>query len=125
MPNISEWSLEGINGCKLLAMFQRVFKEPIKVAHLQLLTNQLRLNSAYGRNNQQLFLWKQQNIWLRDKARNFLIEKRDMGRGNYLTYNFNRRIKEQQSCLYLDQISLSNEFMRNMLQKKPVGTSFW
>ena len=48
-----------------------------------------------------------------------------MGRGNYLTYNFNRRIKEQQSCLYLDQISLSNEFMRNMLQKKPLGTSFW
>ena len=42
-----------------------------------------------------------------------------MGRGNYLTYKFNRRIKEQQSCLYLDQISLSNEFMRNMLQKKP------
>ena len=48
-----------------------------------------------------------------------------MGRGNYLTYKFNRRIKEQQSCLYLDQISLSNEFMRNMLQKKTLGTSFW
>ena len=44
--NISEQSLKGIvfiiNGCQLLTSFQRVFKEPVKVFHLQILANQLR-----------------------------------------------------------------------------------
>ena len=50
MLNISEQSLEGIvstiNGFKLLTTSQRVFEEPVKVVHLQILANQLRFNSA-------------------------------------------------------------------------------
>ena len=50
MPNISEQSLEDIvfiiNGCKLLTIFQRVFKEPIKVVHLQELAKQPRFNGV-------------------------------------------------------------------------------
>ena len=35
----------------------------------------------------------------------------------YLLSKFKKRIKEQQSCLYLDQISASSGFVRNTLQK--------
>ena len=103
MPNISEQSLEFmvfiINGCKLLT-----FKEPIKVVHLQILVNQLRLSSTLVVeiiNNS--FCESSKKYWSRDKARNILIEKSNMGSEKYLKPKFKRCIKEQQSCLYLDQ----------------------
>ena len=50
MLNISEQSLEGvvfiINSCKLLTIFQRGFKKPIKVDHIQELANQSRFNGV-------------------------------------------------------------------------------
>ena len=50
MPNISEELLEGIvfiiNGCELLAIFHRLFKEPVKIDHLQKFVNQSRFNKA-------------------------------------------------------------------------------
>ena len=44
--------------------------EPIKVAHIQKLTNQSMLNGK------QLFQWKLEKIWSFDKARNVLIKKK-------------------------------------------------
>ena len=43
--------------------------------------------------------------------------KRDMGSQNLCT--------EQERCLYFSQISGSGEFLRNILQKRPVETRFW
>ena len=68
-------------------MFMLNPNEPIKVAHLQKLSNQSILNGAlviemvYNyRNGIQLFLQKQEKLWSFDKARNVLIEKnRDTG----------------------------------------------
>ena len=50
VPSISQHSLKGIvfiiSGSKLLAIFQRVFKEAIKIVHLKELANQARSNGA-------------------------------------------------------------------------------
>lgn len=52
IPIISKQSLQGfafvINGCKLFIIFQSVFKEPIKLVHLQELTNQWKFNGAFA-----------------------------------------------------------------------------
>ena len=50
-------------------MFMLNSNEPIKVAHIQKLTNQSMLNGK------QLFQWKLEKIWSFDKARNVLIKK--------------------------------------------------
>ena len=50
MLNISEQLIEGfvviINSYKLLTIFQRGFKKPIKVDHIQELANQSRFNGV-------------------------------------------------------------------------------
>ena len=51
-------------------MFMLNSNEPIKVAHLQKLTNESMLNGK------QLFQWKLEKSWSLDKARNVLIEKK-------------------------------------------------
>ena len=67
-----------------------------------------------------------QSIEIQQRARNrnnqkfrqiFQSEKRDVVSEKYLLSKFKKRIKEQQSCLYLDQISASSGFVRNTLQK--------
>ena len=68
-------------------MFMLNPNEPIKVAHLQKLSNKSILNGAlviemvYNyRNGIQFFLQKQEKLWSFDKARNVLIKKnRDTG----------------------------------------------
>lgn len=50
IPIISKQSLQSfafvINDCRLFIIFQSVFKEPIKLVHLQELTNQWKFNGA-------------------------------------------------------------------------------
>ena len=108
-----------INGCKLLISFERVFKEPIKVFHHQKLANHWRFNGA-------LVIEKISNsfgesikkfggiVW---QKRNVLKNKREMGSDTSCA--------EQQSCLYLCQISASSELVQNMLQKRAVKTRRW
>ena len=52
-----------------------------------------------------------------DKRETFLKNKREMG--------CDISCAEQQSCLYLCQISASSELVQNMLQKHAVKTKFW
>ena len=57
-------------------MFMAISNEPIKVAHLQKLTNQSIVNGALvieTVNNS--FYWKQEKLWLFNEVRNVLIEK--------------------------------------------------
>ena len=108
-----------INSCKLLTLFERVFKEPIKVVHHQKLANQWRFNDA-------LVIEKIINsfcesikkfggvVW---QKRNVLTKKGYMGS--------EISCAEQQSCLYLCQISAFSEFVQIMLQKLAVKTKFW
>ena len=52
-------------------------------------------------------------MWSCDRVKNVLLKKiGDMGSGKYLTYNFSRWIKEQQSSFNLDQISTSSEVVQ-------------
>ena len=61
-------------------------------------------------------MWKQQKIWLSDKAKNVLIKK-DMVSKEYLTSKSKSHIKAQQSFLSLDLISASGKFARNLLKR--------
>ena len=45
--------------------------------------------------------------------------------GFYLIYTLIRHTKEQQGCIYLDQVLASSEFVRNVLQKFIIEASFW
>ena len=61
-------------------------------------------------------MWKQQKIWLCDKAKNVLIKK-DMASKEYLRSKPKSHIKAQQSFLSLDLISASSKFARNLLKR--------
>ena len=98
MPIISQQSFERfvfvINGSNLLTIFQRVFKEPVKVVHLQKLTNQGRLNGALVMGKINSFLCKNNTKFGRiPKKKRSNKVKEILGCENSCT--------ERQSCLYL------------------------
>ena len=81
MPTISEQSFVVIvfinNGCKLLTIFHKFFKEPVKVVLVQKVTNQSGLNGGLVIeliNNS--FCESNKKVWFTDDARNILIKKK-------------------------------------------------
>ena len=92
-------------------MFMLISNEPINVADLQKLANQLMLNGA--------LVIEMVNYFFSESKKNF---GRLIKRGKFFRVLF-QKCKRTAKCL--DHISGRREFVLNLLQKPSIGTSLW
>ena len=106
-------------------MFMLISNEPIKVAHLQNLTNQSMVNGALVIEMVTILLVKGREIlfaWWSAEHGNMSSEKFISTRFSYISKLF-RGANKQESWWSLDQISASTKFVLNLLQKGRMGAS--